>query len=61
MRLLFEEIVATVAAFELAGPIEHLMSNFVVGIKTMPLTARLCDGAAQVLDEAFTADGPVPL
>jgi cytochrome P450 len=61
MRLLFEEIVATVAAFELAGPIEHLMSNFVAGIKTMPLTARLRDGAAQTLDEAFTADGPVPL
>ncbi|MFD0382100.1 hypothetical protein ACFQ2B_05725 [Streptomyces stramineus] len=60
LRLLFEEIVATVDAFAPAGPVEHLTSNFVAGIKSMPLTARLRPGAERILDEAVTADGPVP-
>ena len=60
LRLLFEEIVATVDTFTPAGPVEHLTSNFVAGFKSMPLTARLHEAAAQVLDEAVTVDGPVP-
>jgi hypothetical protein len=61
LRLLFEEIVATVDTFTPAGPVEHLTSNFVAGFKSMPLTARLHEAAAQVLDEAVTVDGPVPV
>ncbi|MFE2043092.1 cytochrome P450 [Streptomyces sp. NPDC059477] len=60
LRLLFEEIVTLVEAFAPAGPVEHLMSNFVAGIKRMPVTAILREGAAQTLAEAVAADGPVP-
>ncbi|MFI1831815.1 cytochrome P450 [Streptomyces olivaceoviridis] len=60
LRLLFEEVVALVEVFAPAGPVEHLTSNFVAGIKRMPLTATLREGAARTLAEAVAADGPVP-
>ncbi len=41
LGLLFEELVKVVEEFELAGPVEHLESNFVAGIKHLPVTARL--------------------
>lgn len=59
LRLLFEEIVHAVDEFQLAGPIEHLASNFVAGIKSMPVTARLRTGAARILESA--ADRKAPL
>lgn len=40
----FEEMTAAVAEFQLAGPVEHLRSNFAAGIRRMPVTARLRDG-----------------
>lgn len=52
LNLLFEEIVRVVERFEVAGPIEHLESNFVAGIKHLPLTARLRDGAEELLRDA---------
>ncbi|MFD5247392.1 cytochrome P450 [Amycolatopsis sp. NPDC058340] len=46
LRLLFDEILQHVAEFRLAGPVEHLKSNFVAGIKHMPVTATLRPDAA---------------
>ncbi|MFG7941085.1 MULTISPECIES: cytochrome P450 [Streptomyces] len=60
LRILFEEIVANVGQFEQAGPVEHLASNFVAGIKHLPVTARLLDGAAERLGAAHAAGGPLP-
>ena len=40
LRLLFEEIFRHVESFELAGEVEHLRSNFVAGIKHLPVVAR---------------------
>jgi cytochrome P450 len=50
LRMLFAEIVELVEEFQLAGPVEHLSSNFVAGIKHMPVTATLRPGAAAVLE-----------
>lgn len=52
LNLLFDEMVRVVEEFEVAGPIEHLESNFVAGIKHMPLTARLRAGGEQLLRDA---------
>jgi cytochrome P450 len=40
LRLMFEEIFRHVESFELAGEVEHLRSNFVAGIKHLPVVAR---------------------
>ena len=40
LRLLFEEIFRDIESFELAGEVEHLRSNFVAGIKHLPVVAR---------------------
>ena len=61
LRLLFEQVVDTVAEFRLEAPVEHLTSNFVAGVKDMRVTARLHPGALERLEEAITLDGPVPL
>jgi cytochrome P450 len=37
MKVLFEELVRRVSDIEIAGPIERLRSNFVAGIKHMPV------------------------
>jgi cytochrome P450 len=37
VRLVFEELMKRVDSFEPAGPIEHLRSNFIAGIKHMPV------------------------
>ncbi|MGP3983828.1 cytochrome P450 [Streptomyces sp. KR80] len=52
LNLLFEEITRVVGEFAVAGPVEHLESNFVAGIKHLPLTAVLRDGAAELLESA---------
>ncbi|HXM56894.1 MAG TPA: cytochrome P450 [Candidatus Dormibacteraeota bacterium] len=49
LQVLFGEILDTVERFELAGPVEHLCSNFVAGIKRMPVVAKLRQGAATAL------------
>ena len=58
LRLLLAEILELVEEFQLAGEIEHLCSNFVAGIKHMPVTATLRPGAADRLAELVEA-GPV--
>jgi hypothetical protein len=42
-------MVGTIESFELAGPVEHLRSNFAAGIKHMPVTAQLRQGAKELL------------
>jgi cholest-4-en-3-one 26-monooxygenase len=38
IKVMFEEILARVPAMELAGPVDRLRSNFINGIKHMPVT-----------------------
>ncbi|ALG08367.1 cytochrome P450 [Kibdelosporangium phytohabitans] len=59
LRMLFTEIVAAVGEFALAGPVEHLTSNFVAGIKSMPVTARLDHQAAREIATAIAEEGQV--
>lgn len=40
VRVLFEELLARVDDIELAGPVEHLATNFVSGIKHLPVRLR---------------------
>jgi cytochrome P450 len=49
LRSLLHEMVGTIESFELAGPVEHLRSNFAAGIKHMPVTAQLRQGAKELL------------
>ncbi|MFF5639396.1 cytochrome P450 [Streptomyces sp. NPDC012825] len=53
LNLLFEEIVRVVEEFEVAGPVEHLESNFVAGIKHLPLAARFRAGGERLLRDAL--------
>lgn len=57
LRLLFGEIVRLVEEFRPAGTVVHLRSNFVAGIRNMPVIARLRRGAVPVLAEAVTTAG----
>ncbi|MFF2010088.1 cytochrome P450 [Streptomyces sp. NPDC058195] len=61
LQLAFTEIAELVEEFRSAGPVEHLASNFVAGVKSMPVTARLRPGAAPVLSRALASAGPIPL
>jgi cytochrome P450 len=54
LRLLFEEIVRVVEEFEVVGPVTHLRSNFVAGIKHLPVVARLRPGAVSLLEGALS-------
>jgi cytochrome P450 len=40
-KILFEQLLPRVASIELAGPVERIRSNFVNGIKRMPVRVRL--------------------
>ncbi|WP_053745310.1 cytochrome P450 [Streptomyces sp. NRRL WC-3618] len=60
LRLLFGEIVQLVASFEPAGPVRHLASNFVSGVKSLPVTAALRDGASAPLTSAVADGGRLP-
>ncbi|MEU7602681.1 cytochrome P450 [Streptomyces sp. NPDC040724] len=46
MKILFTELFENFDDFELAGEVEHLHSNFVAGIKHMPMVAKARAGAA---------------
>ena len=37
MRILFEQLLEQVSAMELVGPVRRLRSNFVHGIKELPV------------------------
>ncbi|KAA2254640.1 cytochrome P450 [Solihabitans fulvus] len=58
LRLFFGELVALASGFELAGPVEHLSSNFTAGIRRMPITVRLREHAAATLRDA--GGDPIP-
>jgi cytochrome P450 len=45
LRILFEEIIATVDDIQLAGPVEHLRSNLIAGYKHLPVTIRRRGGS----------------
>jgi cytochrome P450 len=47
LRVFFEELIAGFEGFEPAGDAEHLCSNFVAGIKHLPIVAHARPGAAQ--------------
>jgi cytochrome P450 len=61
LRMLFQVIVASVQEFTVAGPVEHLASDFVAGIKSLPLTAKLSPAAARAIEATVTEDGPVTI
>lgn len=61
LRILFDEIVAAVERFHLTGPVAHLKSNFVAGIKRLPVAATLREPGAARLREAVAAAGPLPV
>ncbi|MFJ8044029.1 cytochrome P450 [Kitasatospora sp. NPDC096147] len=46
LKLLFEELFTTFEDFERAGEVEHLCSNFVAGIKHMPIRAKARAGVS---------------
>jgi cytochrome P450 len=45
LRETFDELIATVESFELAGPPVHLASNLIAGVVELPVRARLRAGA----------------
>ncbi|WP_245778154.1 cytochrome P450 [Lentzea xinjiangensis] len=49
LGLVVSELVGLVERFELAGPVERMRSNFVAGVKHMPVVAHLRADAARVL------------
>jgi cytochrome P450 len=59
LRVFLEEFVSAVAEVKLAGPVQHLHSNFLAAFKSAPITARLRQSAIPVLQEAIAADGPL--
>ncbi|WP_377267733.1 cytochrome P450 [Peterkaempfera sp. SMS 1(5)a] len=61
LGLLFEELTSLIEEFTVAGPIEHLESNFTAGIKHLPLTAVLRPGSAQRIERTVAATGPAPV
>ncbi len=44
LRILFDEVLRHVERFEAAGPVEHLASNFIAGIKRFPVRIVLKAG-----------------
>lgn len=46
LRVLFEEAFAAFEDFQLAGPVEHIASNFVAGITRMPVIGKPRPGPA---------------
>lgn len=58
LRMLFGELVRLVERFEAAGPVTHLRSNFVAGIRSLPVRAVLRPGAADELKGEADAATP---
>jgi cytochrome P450 len=52
LNIVFTEITRVVERWELAGPVEHLRSNFVAGVTRLPTMAMLRPGAAELLRQA---------
>jgi cytochrome P450 len=56
VQLLFEELLTNFDGFEIVGDVEHLHSNFVAGIKHMPLAAKVSAHARPLYEAAAAAD-----
>jgi cytochrome P450 len=41
LRIMFEDLISRIDSMELAGEVDHLRSNFVNGIKRMPVKVNL--------------------
>jgi cytochrome P450 len=41
LRIMFEDLISRIDSMELTGPIDYLRSNFVHGIKRMPVKVNL--------------------
>jgi cytochrome P450 len=41
VRVMFEELIPRLSSLEITGPIERLRSNFINGIKHMPVRVEL--------------------
>ena len=41
LRVMFEDLVARIDSMEIVGPIDYLRSNFVHGVKRMPVKVHL--------------------
>jgi cytochrome P450 len=52
MQILFEELIDNFGGFEITGDVQHLRSNFVAGIKHMPLIAEISSHARPLYEEA---------
>ncbi|MEI5102664.1 cytochrome P450 [Streptomyces sp. PmtG] len=49
LKVFFDEVRASVERFEPAGPVEHLASNFIAGIRSLPVRTVLKPGRAEDL------------
>jgi cytochrome P450 len=58
MQVLFDELLGNFEHFEIVGDVAHLHSNFVAGVKHMPLVARISDHARPLYEAV--AEQPVP-
>ena len=43
VRVMFEELIPRLSSLEITGPVERLRSNFINGIKHMPVRVTLTD------------------
>ena len=59
LHLLFEELTRSVLAFHRAGPVEHLSSNFIAGIKSLPIAADLKGSVPVRRPRAVEANRPL--
>jgi cytochrome P450 len=42
LRVMFEDLISRIDTMELTGPVDYLRSNFVHGIKRMPVRVKIC-------------------
>jgi cytochrome P450 len=42
LRVMFEDLISRIDSMELTGPVDYLRSNFVHGIKRMPVRVKIC-------------------
>jgi cytochrome P450 len=58
LEVFFDEALRTVERFEAAGPTAHLASNFIAGIKSLPVRAVLRPGQSGALTGVEPLDRP---
>jgi hypothetical protein len=58
LEVFFDEALRLVERFEPAGPAQHLASNFIAGIKSLPVRAVPRPGQEGALAAVAPLDGP---